>query len=117
MLIFGTSYNRDTKSDDSKETTTKLDGIFQGTSENPTQNEEIREQTENDAAPGNDGKQSENGTEKAVLDETLSQKHTMSFITPPTLGTQEFTAPISSRSTTTTSMSASSRYFTGRGGI
>lgn len=86
---------------------------------NITQDEEIKGETEhitmllsNDAKAVDLNKQSQNGTKKAVIDEALLQKRlTMPLLTSPSLGTQEFSiAPISPRSTTTTSMSASGKY-------
>jgi len=117
------SYNTDqtqlkgeTKSYDAEANGTKLDRIVLESPNNITQDEEIKGETEhitmllsNDAKAVDLNKQSQNGTKKAVIDEALLQKRlTMPLLTSPSLGTQEFSiAPISPRSTTTTSMSAS----------
>ena len=92
---------------------------MQETPDNVTQDEETKGGTENmsmllsnDTEVVDRNKQSQNGTKKAVIDEALLQKRlTMPLLTSPSLGTQEFSiAPISPRSTTTTSMSASGKY-------
>ena len=98
---------------------------MQETPDNVTQDEETKGGTDNmsmllsnDTEAVDCNKQSQNGTKNPVLEEALMQKRsTMSFITSPTLSTQEFSAtPISPRSTTT-SMSASGKYLLGMGAI
>lgn len=115
----GTSINRATKVIEAEGNKTKLDSIVQETLNNVIQGEETNGGTENimmllsnDTSAGDLNEQSQSRKRTSVTDEVLLPKcQTMALITSPSLGAQEFSAtPISPRSTTTTSMSASGKH-------